>query len=263
MIFPDRLQLRGRTLVARIPADQLGGLPTAGWGYSVHVSGATWERNLKVVDRLTGSFEADAFTMPILSLREAWTFGGAPPGDAFPRVVDVLLPAGVDQREVLGSYRTAGGAWAQVPFVYAQPPGPAPAPLPSPDAAPGRAPRRPPSRWSTSPAPWSPWPGRSRSSQPMQLGQVLGPKGEPVARLVVVQLLEKGAVASVVDGAGQVTAGARVRFDPPATAPRPPAPHRPLRPSGHPARPRPGACAKAVYPLTLPAVRPPTRYFCR
>jgi C-terminal binding-module, SLH-like, of glucodextranase len=218
MIFPDRLQLRGRTLVARIPADQLGGMPTPAWGYSVHVSGATWERNLNAVDRLTGTLEADAFTMDVLSLREAWTFGGAPAGGAFPRVVDVLLPAGADQREVLGSYQSVSGAWAQVPFVYAQPPGAAPPPGASPEAAPATTPRTDFTVVDVS-GTMVTVAGPVKGLQPMQLGQVLGPKGEAVARLVIVQLLDRGVVASAVDGAERIAAGAQVRFERPAPTP--------------------------------------------
>ena len=239
MLFPERLQLRGRTLIARIPSDQLGGLPTPAWGYSVHVSGATWERSLKVVDRLTGQVEANAYTMPVLSLREAFAFGGAPEGEAFPRVIDVLLAPGQDQREVLGSFSPASGAWARVPFVYAQPPG-AP-PFPGPAAAPPR------------PQPALPGftvvdvsgamvtiAGPVKELKAMQLGQVLGPTGEPVARLVIVQLLEKGAVASIVEGGDKIVPGARIRFEPPAPPQgMPPAP--PPGPAEGPALPAPAA----------------------
>ena len=210
MLFPDRLQLRGRTLIARIPADQLGGLPTEAWGYSVHVSGAAWERNLKVVDRLTGQAEADAFTLPIYSLREAFAFGGAPESPSFPRVVDVLLPPGQDQRAVLGAF--SPGAWARVPFVYAQPPGaPVAGPVEAP-AAPALAP--PPFTVVDVSGAMVTIAGPVKELKAMQLGRVLGPKGEPVARLVIVQLLEKGAVASVVDGGDAIVPGARIRFDP-------------------------------------------------
>jgi len=235
MLFPDRLQLRGRTIIARVPADQLGGFPTAAWGYSVHVSGATWERNLRVIDRLTGQAEADAFTMPIYSLREAWVFGGAPEGASFPRVIDVLLPPGQDQRAVLGSFAPATGAWARVPFVYAQPPGPPPAPGPA--VSPG-SPALPPPPFTVVDVSGAmvTIAGPVKELKAMQLGRVLGPKGEPVARLVVVQLLEKGAVASVVDGGDAIAPGARVRFDPPA--PPQGAPQAPLQgPAEGPAPP--------------------------
>ena len=56
--------------------------------------------------------------------------------------------------------------------------------------------------------------GPPKGLKVMQLGQVLGPRGEPVARLVIVQLLEKGAVASVVEGGAGIMTGARVRFEP-------------------------------------------------
>ena len=221
MLFPERLQLRGRTLIARIPADELGGLPTAAWGYSVHVSGATWERSLKVIDRLTGRLEADAFTMPILSLREAFAFGGAPESDAFPRVIDVLLAPGQDQRAVLGAFGSVSGAWARVPFVYAQPPGPPPAP--GSEARPAAAvPAPPPFTVVDVSGAMVTITGPAKELRPMQLGQVLGAKGEPVARLVIVQLLEKGAVASVVEGGDRIVPGARVRFEPPAPPQLPP-----------------------------------------
>ncbi len=235
MLFPDRLQLRGRTLVARIPADQLGGLPTAAWGYSVHVSGATWERSLKVVDRLTGQVEANAYTMPILSLREAFAFGGAPEGVAFPRVIDVLLAGGQDQREVLGSFSPVSGAWARVPFVYGQPPGPPPAPGPvAALATPALA--TPPYTVVDVSGSMVTIAGPAKELKAMQLGQVLGPKGEPVARLVIVQLLEKGAVASVVEGGANIVPGARIRFEPPA----PPQGTPPAASPGPPPAPPPG-----------------------
>jgi hypothetical protein len=213
MIFPERLQLRGRTLIARVPADELGGLPTAAWGYSVHVSGATWERSLKAIDRLTGRLEADAYTMPILSLPEAFAFGGAPEGDAFPRVIDVLLPPGQDQRQVLGGFDGASGAWARVPFVYAQPPGAPPVTGPAePPAAPALPP--PPFQVVDVSGAMVTISGPAKELQSMQLGQVLGREGQPVARLVVVQLMEKGAVCSAVEGGDQIVPGARVRFEP-------------------------------------------------
>jgi hypothetical protein len=61
--------------------------------------------------------------------------------------------------------------------------------------------------------------GPVKGLQPMQLGQVLGPKGEPVARLVIVQLLDKGVVASAVDGVERIAAGAQVKFEKQAPTP--------------------------------------------
>jgi carbohydrate-binding DOMON domain-containing protein len=211
VVFAEGLTVRGRTITARVPAALIGGAPRPSWGYSVHVSGARWERTFAVGNRLRGTYEPDAFTMPVLTTPEAFAFGGAPIGDAHPRVVDVLLPPGVDQREVLGSYDLVSGRWARVPFVYAQTPGPVPLPTSAPEAA-------------TLVLPSTAFAvvdasdtmvtisGPVKELKPMQLGQVLGPRGELVARLVIVQVLEKGAVASVVPGGGPIAAGASVTF---------------------------------------------------
>ena len=51
--------------------------------------------------------------------------------------------------------------------------------------------------------------------QEYQLGQVLGPSGAPVARVVVLRIFEGGLAATVVEGRGRIERGAAVRFDGP------------------------------------------------
>lgn len=207
VIFAEGLQTSGRTVTARVPASALGGEPRASWGWSVHLSGARWERSFSVSDRIRGGVEADAFTMPVLPLREAWAFGGAPSGNAHPRVVDVLLPAGVDQKTALGSFDAATGAFARVPFVYGEPP--------PPPAAPAQDPVATPAAWTVVDVSGDmvSISGPAAGLRPMQLGRVLGPDGATAARIVVVQVLQKGAVASAVDGRERIERGARVEFD--------------------------------------------------
>jgi hypothetical protein len=120
IVFPQQLTVRGRTITARVPAALLGGTPRAGWGYSVQVSGARWAPDASGDHRWSpGTHELDAFTMPVLAQGGPFAFGGAPAGEAHPRVVDVLLPAGVDQASVLGGFDAAGGKFARVPFLQA------------------------------------------------------------------------------------------------------------------------------------------------
>ncbi len=210
VIFAEGLQVSGRTVTARVPALALGGPARKEWAYSVHVSGADWDRSFSVFDRVRGARELNAFTMQVLPVPEAWAFGGAPEGNAHPRVVDVLLPPGTDQKAVLGSFDAS--TFARVPFVSAEP-------LAAPVAAP-------------KPAAPAPRPGRILSVEyiagnmisisgavdglkPMQFGQVLGADGVTVARVVIVQVLESGLVASPVENGESIKAGARVRFDSP------------------------------------------------
>ena len=224
VVFPDGLQIRGRTVIARVPAMALGGPLRKEWGYSVHVSGADWDRSFGVTDRVRGTREANAFTMPVLPVPERWAFGGAPEGSAHPRVLDVLLPAGANQKAVLGSFDESSGAFAKVPFVYAVPPGAIPAAQASVVAAqlaatPGAATSS--AKPEASPA-WSveyiagnlvSILGPTTGLRPMQFGRVLGPDGALLGRVVIVQVLDTGIVASAVEGHDGIIRGARIRFD--------------------------------------------------
>ncbi|MFO0583451.1 MAG: glucodextranase DOMON-like domain-containing protein [Anaeromyxobacter sp.] len=244
VVVPDGILTRGRTLVARLPAAALGGTPERSWGWSVHVSGARWERSFGVLDRFRDARELDAFTMPVNGVREAYAFGGAPSGQAYPRVVDVLLPPGVDQKKVLGASDARTGAFARVPFVYgdgADPfmpeggvtPPPATAPS-SPGAAASAAPlpealapRALPRPDAAPPAVHGAWTvadvsgdlvtiaGPTAGLAALRIGHVLGPDGATVARVVVGRVVEGGITASVVEGRDRIVRGAAVRFDAP------------------------------------------------
>jgi hypothetical protein len=217
--FAEDLRVSGRTVTARVPATFFGGPPRRDWAYSVHVSGAQWERSFTVTDRVRGTREANAFTMPVLPIPETWAFGGAPEGSLHPRVVDVLLPPGVDQKAVLGTFDV--GSFARVPFISAEP---APA-LPRQASAPPKdasANARPP------PKPAGPelsvayvagnmisLSGVSAGIRQMQFGRVLGKNGDTVARVVVVQVVDGGLVVSAVENGEKIVRGARVQFDAP------------------------------------------------
>jgi hypothetical protein len=228
------VEARGRTLVARVPAAFLGGRPRDDWGWSVHVSGARWERTYELSDRARGIREADAFTMPVSTVREAWTFGGAPKGEVHPRVVDVLLPKGADQRKVLGSFDAASGAFAKVPFVDARPGAPL-TPALSPGLAggegggPGDRPQSPGATLLTVldvSGDLVTLSGPVEGLVPLQIGRVLGEDGGTVARVVVARVLGGGLVANPVEGKERIVRGAKVAFDPPAPAAAPATPSR-------------------------------------
>jgi hypothetical protein len=218
--FPRDLHTRGRTVIARVPVSFLGGPPRKDWGYSVQVSGARWERSFTAVDRLVGRHEVDAYTMPVIGVREAWAFGGAPSGTAHPRVVDVLLPAGVDQRTVLGSFDSQTGAFAQVPFVelegVASPP---PTPGAEVPAVPAKVPGVPTLLVVDVSGGVITMQGTSAGLAPLRIGRVLGNDGRTVARVVVLQVVEGGAVARAVEGGEQIAPSLRVEFDEPAPRP--------------------------------------------
>lgn len=214
--FVERVRSRGRTLVARVPASALGGVPRPEWGWVVAVSGAAWGRTFSVGAGKEGE-PKDTLTMPVLAVPERWAFGGAPVGDAHPRVLDVLLPAGVDQRAILGSFDAAAGSLARVPFLYGRPPGGAPVAAPIDVTAAGAGDGPAPARWTVADVAGDvvTVSGPPAGLAPLQIGRVLGPGGETAARVVVEKRLDAGWIGRAVEGAGRIARGAAVAFDPP------------------------------------------------
>lgn len=211
---------RGKTAIARVPLAFFGSKPRPDWGWSVQLSGAAWERNFAVVDQLRGTAKADALTMPVSTTAERWAFGGAELGRAHPQVVDIIVPAGVDQHAILAQFNNETGEFARVPFVYGKPPPLAPMSELVP-AEPAKASAQPPS---TPPPPKVGWSvvdvageivsiqGATAGVTPMMFGQVVDDQGVVVARVVVMQVLPSGIVASAVDNREKIARGATVRF---------------------------------------------------
>jgi len=214
VLFPTNLQTQGKTIIARLPWSFFGGRPTREWGYSVHVSGARWERSFSVVDRLVGRHDADAYTMPVVGVREAWMFGGAPTsnGKAHPWVVDILVPPGTTQAKVLGGFDEKTGAYAQVPFVY----GSGVAPPPITVTAVAEKPAGPVLAVADVSGGVVSIKGPSKGVGVMQIGKVLGADGAPVGRIIVTQVIEGGVVGRAVEGGDQIRPGMGVEFPTPA-----------------------------------------------
>jgi C-terminal binding-module, SLH-like, of glucodextranase len=224
VIFVEGIHSRGRTLVARVPVMALGGVPKRSWGWSVQISGARWQRSFTLVDRVRGTREVDCLTLPVQSVPDSWAFGGAPSGEIHPRVLDVLLPPGVDQRRVLGSYDELSGAFARIPFVYPEEPAssaggvlvparPLQLTLPA-----GAAPTEPPKSLVVADllGDLVSIAGPVAGLKPMQFGQVLGEDGQTVvAHLIITQVMEGGVLAKPIASRAAIVRGARVVFEPP------------------------------------------------
>jgi carbohydrate-binding DOMON domain-containing protein len=204
---------RGRTVVARVPLSFFGAKPSRAWGWSVQVSGAAWERNFQLQELAFGSSGPNAQTMPVSTISERWAFGGAPLGRSHPQVLDVLVPAGVSQHAMLGSYNNDTKTQARVPFVYLEAPAaevaltpPPPPTLPPADAGEDT--------WVVAALDGDAVSitGPTAGLRAMMFGQVLDAAGAVLARVVVTRVLPNGVLASLVEAQAQVAPGARVRF---------------------------------------------------
>lgn len=114
--IPGQVQIVGRTLRARVPAELFGGCPSPRWGYTVLVTAVTLSTSLKGLVTAADGREANVFTREITAgpgtchvRTEApdgspCTFGGCAPCEGHPRVLDALIAADADQHTLLAAY---------------------------------------------------------------------------------------------------------------------------------------------------------------
>ncbi|NJK89888.1 MAG: hypothetical protein HC923_11180 [Myxococcales bacterium] len=233
----DQVRSLGSQVWARIPKGRVGRIPDDSWGYQVVVSGAWLQPTFDTFRRVVGSHLANAFTMPVFGVAEAQAFGGGELSRFQPRAIDVLMPNGLDQYEVLKRYSHEQQTFATLPMVYPSGRRPAPIPelvdtaLPEPASGPEEA----------EPSETDRRPGPPVDAEPKEIlttvrdvhgqmvilevpsapvplyrvGTVLGERGDTVGRLVVVAVFPNFLQATLVEGLGSVRPGARVRFDRP------------------------------------------------
>ncbi|MDC0710506.1 glucodextranase DOMON-like domain-containing protein [Stigmatella sp. ncwal1] len=103
VFFPTRVRINGPTVEFFVPKDFLGGAARPEWGYAAAVTGASLETKVDV-PALFGSAPARGLmVLPIATGDSRERFGGGRLGD--PRqspVVDLIVPQGVTQEQVLG-----------------------------------------------------------------------------------------------------------------------------------------------------------------
>ena len=212
---PRSLVIRGKTVVARLPLTFFGKKPSSEWGWSIQSSGSAWEGNLTVVNRLTGTASADALTMPVSTTAERWEFGGAPLGRFHPQVIDIIVPNGVSQREVLSAYNNESGSLAKVPFVYPVQPSARTVSIAPVVQDGGTVATAAPVIWKVADVAGGivTVSGNPQGLAPLKIGEVLDSTGQVVARLVVTQLLPNGILANAVENRESISRGAAVRFN--------------------------------------------------
>lgn len=121
VFFPTVVEIRGRAVRFFVPAPFLGGPARAEWGYVVGSSGADVAGRYDLV-KLAG-LKPDApmeplFIMRVAPGRTANTFGGAWEEDpAPPALIDVLVPPGASQEELLRSGNLKAGTRPRLPAV--------------------------------------------------------------------------------------------------------------------------------------------------
>ena len=119
VLFPTLVRVRGQKISFFVPDLFLGGPASPDWSYVVAVSGANLVQSFDLTGSLGLSEAADPSLMilPVVSGRPRDAFGGRERAPLQPPLVDVLVPAGTTQEEVLQSYDPADGLPAELPGV--------------------------------------------------------------------------------------------------------------------------------------------------
>jgi hypothetical protein len=119
VFFPTLVRVRGQKVSFFVPDLFLGGPASPDWSYVVAVSGADLLQSFDLTERLGLSEEDEdgLMILPVTSGRPRDRFGGRERAPLQPPLVDVLVPAGATQEEVLQSYDLAEGVPAELPGV--------------------------------------------------------------------------------------------------------------------------------------------------
>jgi hypothetical protein len=103
VFFPTRMRVTGATLEFFVPSGFLGGAARPEWGYAAAVTGASIETKVNLPALFGKDSPPGLMVLPIGPGDSAERFGGGRLGDAAQSpVVDLLVPEGVSQEQVLG-----------------------------------------------------------------------------------------------------------------------------------------------------------------
>jgi hypothetical protein len=107
VFFPTRVSVAGASVRFFVPASFLGGTARDSWGYIVAVTGAEIEEriDLRAVLGLGEGRPGRLMILPIAPGRPRESFGGGREDDPLqPPLVDVIVPPGTRQEDVLKDY---------------------------------------------------------------------------------------------------------------------------------------------------------------
>jgi len=108
--FARNVQVSGRRVKFFVPDEFFGGPPSPEWAYTVIVTGATLEPRFDMSSLIgAAALEDDHLLVPVGTGLSPKHFAGREEDPLQPPVVDLLLPAGQRQEEVLRDYDVRSG----------------------------------------------------------------------------------------------------------------------------------------------------------
>jgi hypothetical protein len=103
VFFPTQVRVTGATVEFFVPDDFFGGAPRPEWGYALAVTGASIENKVNIAALFGKDSPQGMMVLPIAPGDSKERFGGGRLGDPNQSpVVDLVVPEGVTQEQVLG-----------------------------------------------------------------------------------------------------------------------------------------------------------------
>ncbi len=123
--FPTDIRIAGRTVKFFVPADFLGGEARSDWSYVVAVTGCDLYSSLDIAGKIgLGPDEDRLLVLPVGPGRSSERLGSERDYTSMlPPIMDLVVPAGSSQEEILRNYDQRVGRMVQLPGVV---PGAAP-----------------------------------------------------------------------------------------------------------------------------------------
>jgi hypothetical protein len=119
--FPNRIRVAGPTITFTVPDTFLGQTASADWAYTVVVTGCDLMTSLQTADVGAGFVGLPYSGLMILPVKEGgsrYTFGSREPDvEMLPPIIDLIVPEGMKQEEVLRSFDVLAEQKAQLPGV--------------------------------------------------------------------------------------------------------------------------------------------------
>jgi hypothetical protein len=123
--FPDRVRVSGPKLTFFVPSSFLGAKLSAGWSWVVAVSATSLMAEIQTqgLDATVAQLGFDGLMiLPVRAGGSRYTLGSTEPDvEMLPPLVDLMVPQGQTQEQVLRSFDVLAGKAARLPGVVPQP----------------------------------------------------------------------------------------------------------------------------------------------
>jgi len=120
VVMPRNYNVYGKTVICRIPTSEIGH-PSSSWGYAVLVTPASYgddDRKKFDISGLTRPVQKSVLISDVLVKPDKWHFGGGDSSGVSSNIIDIIVPEGETQADVLRRYNAITRTLVTLKAVY-------------------------------------------------------------------------------------------------------------------------------------------------